>query len=328
MRGPARPLSLAAAFLLLPGLLLTGCAAPPQTAALVKAPLTDLPTQALLTDIPFFPQAAYQCGPAALAMSMAGAGVAVDPDALVAQVYLPARQGSLQPELVATTRRHGLAPYVLAPQLSDLLREVAAGNPVVVLQNLGLSAAPVWHYAVVVGFDRERKELILHSGVEARQRLDLALFERTWARGNHWALLTLPPSRLPATVTPEKWFATAVDLERTKRPAAALDAYQAALGRWPDHLTALMGYGNAAVALQRLDDAAHAFQRATERHPEAAVAFNNLAYTLALMGRREAALSAARQAVALGGEHAVTFAATLREIEQDQLGPTAAPPSE
>jgi hypothetical protein len=42
----------------------------------------------------------------------------------------------LQPELLGATRRHGLIPYVLAPDPSALTAELAARRPVLVLQNV------------------------------------------------------------------------------------------------------------------------------------------------------------------------------------------------
>ena len=37
--------------------------------------------------------------------------------------------------------------------IHSVLPEIAAGNPVLVLQNAGWSWLPVWHYAVVIGYD-------------------------------------------------------------------------------------------------------------------------------------------------------------------------------
>ena len=73
--------------------LLSGCAT--QTKALLSAHHADLPRQVELKTTPFIAQERYQCGPAALAMSLRAAGFAVDADALVPQVYLPQREGSL-----------------------------------------------------------------------------------------------------------------------------------------------------------------------------------------------------------------------------------------
>src|SRR3569623_1363896 len=138
-----------------------------QLVALGVAP-ADLTHAVELDAVPFFPQERYQCGPAALATVLAWSGAAVTADQLVPQVYLPARQGSLQPELLAAARRYQRLPYVLEPDLAALLREVGAGHPVLVLQNLGLSWAPRWHNAVVVGYDLARDEVVLRSGAGRR----------------------------------------------------------------------------------------------------------------------------------------------------------------
>jgi PBP1b-binding outer membrane lipoprotein LpoB len=46
-------------------LLLAGCASTPQTHSLTANRPGDLPERVELTQVPFFPQDAYQCGPAA-----------------------------------------------------------------------------------------------------------------------------------------------------------------------------------------------------------------------------------------------------------------------
>src|SRR5205823_8928965 len=131
-------------------LALCGCAGlAPQTATLRETLAPALHERFELTQVPFFPQDEYQCGPAALATALASSGVKVTPEELVPQVYIPERKGSLQVEMLAAARRHGLISYQLAPRLEDLLRELNAGTPVIVLQNLGIGES--WHYAVAIG---------------------------------------------------------------------------------------------------------------------------------------------------------------------------------
>jgi ABC-type bacteriocin/lantibiotic exporter with double-glycine peptidase domain len=135
--------------------------------------------------VPFFPQTDYQCGPAALATILAHEGLAVDPDSLAPAVYTEGLRGSLQAELLAATRRHGLVPYPLSPDPATLVAEIDSGKPVLVLQNLGLDRLPIWHYAVVVGFDAERHEVLLRSGTERRRTERLSRFLRSWARADN-----------------------------------------------------------------------------------------------------------------------------------------------
>ena len=61
-----------------------------------------------LENTPFYPQEAYQCGPAALATVVGQAGVDAPPEALRPLVYLPGREGSLQADMLATPARYGL----------------------------------------------------------------------------------------------------------------------------------------------------------------------------------------------------------------------------
>lgn len=292
--------------------LLAGCAAP-QTSVIVERPPANLPVRAELTHTPFFPQEDYQCGPASLATVLQHAGRNAMPASLVPQVYVPARQGSFQAEMLAATRRHGLVAYTLEPRLDALLREIAAGTPVLVLQNLALDWAPQWHYAVAIGYDLEARELVLRSGVTRRLAMRLDTFEHTWARSGHWAMLALLPARLPETVAERPYLAAVAALERVD-PAAARRGYEAALTRWPDSVAAQIGLGNASYALRDLSGAAAAYRRAAQRHPASADAWNNLAQALIELGSRDEALDAARRAVALGGPRLPVYRETLEHI--------------
>lgn len=295
-------------------LTLGGCATAPQMAALERDWPAAWPDQVLLGTVPFFPQDDHLCGPASLAMVAQAAGREVSPAQLTPQVYLPGRQGALQVEMLAATRRLGLVPYLLAPDLRALLSEVAAGEPVLVLQNLGLSFSPLWHYAVVIGYDRATQDLILHSGTTARQRLPVSTFEQTWARGGNWAVRATPPAQLPATAQPEPWARAVAALERVDA-SAAYSAWATALQRWPGDRSALLGLGNAAYAMGQRERAAQAFEATTRAHPDFADAWHNLAQVRLELGQRGPALAAARQAVALGGPRQEQYRALLDQVE-------------
>lgn len=280
--------------------LLAGCATP-QVALLDQHWPTAVPVRMELSTTPFFPQEEYECGPAALATVLQSAGLPVQPDALVEQVYLPGRKGSLQVEMLAASRRYGLPAYPLQKQLGAVLEEVAAGHPVLVFQNLSLPIYPVWHYAVVIGFDRERNVLVLRSGRTQRLEMSLFAFERTWARGSYWAMVVLPTDQLPATAEPDAYAQSVAALERVN-PRAAQSAYATALTRWPAHRTLLLGAGNTAYALHALPAATAAYRAAVQMHPDFADAWNNLAQALLDQGKKREASAAIAKAVALGGE--------------------------
>jgi hypothetical protein len=301
-------------------LLLAGCASTPQTTFLLAQPPADLPAKVELTTVPFFPQEDYQCGPAALATALVHAGVKTTPNELTEQVYLPQRKGSLQVELLGATRRHGMVAYRLRPQLESVLRELSGGEPVVVLQNLRLKMAPQWHYAVVVGYDLPRNRLVLRSGTKERLELTFSQFERTWADGEHWAIVVLPPSQVPVTATEEAYLSAVAALERVA-PGAALQGYQTALKRWPGSLAAYIGIGNAAYGLKDLSRAESAYRSAVAAHPEAGDAWNNLAQVLFERGNAKEAQAAAQRAVALGGPRRVQYEETLKEVSGRATSP-------
>ncbi len=316
-RAPAGPV--AAAVLLTAALLaLPGCALladPPQTAALRSAPPPGLPLQAERDSVPFFPQTPYHCGPAALATVLADQGLAADPAALGDAVFLPARGGSLQLEMLAGARRQGAVATRLAPELSALMKEVVAGHAVLVLQNLGLDWAPRWHYAVLVGYDLGAQEVVLRSGTERRERLALRTFEHTWARGGRWAVVALPPGRLPITAREADAVEATLGFGRVAAPAALAVAWRAVLDRWPDQLLAAMGLGNALHAQGDLPGAAAAFAAAAQRHDSAA-AWHNLALTQAALGDTAGAQAAMQRALLRAQQHEADWLERVREAQR------------
>ena len=268
-----------------------------------------------LSSVAFFPQEDHQCGPAALATVLNAAGAAVTPEALAAQVYLPARQGSLQLELLAATRRHARVPYVLEPKLDAVLHEVAGGNAVLVLQNLGLSWLPVWHYAVVVGFDLAQRELVLRSGREPRAVVDLAAFERSWALAQHWALVITPLEQVPATADETRYLNAVAQLEAQQQFAPAARAYAAASARWPGNVAARFGLGNSRYGLGEFAQAEQVYRELLAQQPGLGAAWNNLAMSLIEQQRWGDAREAAQHAVDLGGASEAAARDTLNEID-------------
>lgn len=271
-------------------LMLGACAQAPKLGPQVAG----LPTQVELEDVPFFPQDAYQCGPAALATMLVQRDVAITPEQLVPRVYLPSRKGSLQLELVAAARAEGLLVYPLQPRIEDLLTELAAGNPVLVLQNLGSDWWPIWHFAVAVGYDLNAGTLVLRSGEERRQVHGLRYFESTWARAKRWAVLTLPPQRLPATARTTEWLRAASDLEQVGQTEAAVRAYKAATRQWPQDGLGWFALANSQYASGQPDAAEQSLRQSLARDPRQAPAWYNLGQLLGEQGCAKTAMGALR----------------------------------
>jgi len=288
-------------------------------AACASIPPRTLPDSASLAagpiDVPFYEQQKLECGPAALAMALGWSGVGVSPDALVDEVFTPERKGSLQADLVTAARRRDRVAFEIhgAGELHD---ELAAGNPVVVLQNLGLGWLPRMHYAVVVGREHDGA-FVLHTGSHRARSVGPRTFLNTWNRAGAWGLVVLPPARIAAGADEARWLAAIVGLEQAKRYRAAAEAYRSALARWPDSLAAAIGLANAQYESADAAGAESTLRAAVARHPDAGDAWNNLAAVLLARGNRAEATQAACRALAGGGPHMPVYESTLREISPE-----------
>jgi tetratricopeptide (TPR) repeat protein len=192
---------------------------------------------------------------------------------------------------------------------------LAAGYPVIVLQNLSFSWFPIWHYSLVIGYDLTANLIILHSGKRARKHLSLSTFERTWARANHWGLLVLHPGILPATAEEELYISAVIGLERAQRWREALKAYITALNKWPDNYTAHIGLGNCYYAMGNIKEAEVIFRGITVRFPNKGPGFNNLAQVLSDQGKLDEAMNYINKAMGIEGPLIEQYQKTLKEIQ-------------
>jgi tetratricopeptide (TPR) repeat protein len=296
-------------------LLLTGCAGNLQYKSLLHD-TQQLPPAHELADTAFFPQEIHQCGPAALATVLNSAGIKTTPEELVPLVYIPQRAGTLSIELASAVRTFGYLPYQLQQQLAELLDEVAHGRPVLVLQNLGLDWLPRWHYAVVIGYDLTQQQIVLRSGTNRRVVMKLSTFERTWRRGDYWALIIVKPGELPQRPREPEYLQAVVGLEQRQHWQAARAGYAAARDRWPHSLPASMGLGNSAYAMGDDLVAEHAYRETLRINGQYAPAYNNLAQIWADRRQWDKAEPLARRAVELGGTHIEEYKKTLNDILQ------------
>ena len=295
-------------------LLLAGCVSDGGRLAETDA-LSDSGPAIALEQTPFFPQEEFQCGPAAVATVLAAEGFPVTPGDLTAEVYTPGLAGSLQPELLGAIRRRGLLAYELRPNLESLVSELAAGRPVLVLQNLGLEYRPVWHYAVVIGADGRQETLLLRSGTEARLEMATRKFVRSWDSAGNWGVVVLRPGEMPARPDLDRYRRAVLGLEAAARYAEAAVAWQAALQYWPEDSVALFGLGSARYALNDLDGARSAWERYVRDNPDDVPGLNNLAVVLGELNCTKRGLRLAERALSRSSPDDELYAELLDTIE-------------
>ncbi len=254
---------------------LVGCVTPArQTETLLASP-GNLPASYLIENVEFIDQSAGYCGPATLTMALRWAGKAVTVAEIAPQVYTPGFNGSLQTDLISASRRQAMMA-VRIEGLNQLLTEVAAGHPVIIFENLSLSWAPQWHYALVLGFDLVKQEIILHSGHDPYYHWDLSKFERSWMLGEYWGLVILPPGELAVVAGELANVTAAVGLEQAQKMPEAEKSYRKVLEKWPTSLVALIGLANIMQKSGKKSEAVSLLKIAVKNHPDSKAAQHNL----------------------------------------------------
>lgn len=262
--------------------LLQGCVQTVERSATVP---DGTPIRAVVADVPLIKQRDFYCGPASLAMVLQWSGMDVTQSDIAAQTFSPGARGTYLADMVGAARRRGQ----LAVQVStfaDLLGEISAGHPVIVFQNLGLSWAPKWHYAVAVGYDLKREHIFLNSGELDRMTMPVSLFLRTWKRSDNWALVVLPPDKMPASGDQWEILRAAAALERSGQAVAAEKVYANGAARWPGNWIWPFGLGNARYQRGDLSGALKAFEKAMAIDPAIPEIRNNLAGVRAELAKR------------------------------------------
>lgn len=278
---------------------LAGCALTParQTEYLLDNP-PDLPAAHRIEPVKFIEQEDNFCGPATLAMAMEHAGKPVSVEDLASQVFTPGKEGTMQQDMLGGARRQGMLA-VQIQGLPSLLKEIQAGHPVIVFLNLGLSWYPIYHYALVTGYDLGDPAIVMHSGSTPSKVWNMKKFERSWRLGQYWGLVVLPVTELSAAASELEHSAAAAGLEALGRGREAEIVYRNILSRWPKSFGALIGMGNLAYARGQFERSVAYLRRAVEAHPESAAAWHNLALAAGAARMVREARSSARRALSI-----------------------------
>ncbi|PJI86164.1 peptidase C39-like protein [Yoonia maricola] len=237
----------------------------------------DAPTRASVADVPLIRQEDFFCGPASIAMVMQWAGSEITQKDVAALAFSPGAGGTYLADMIGSSRRLGQLAVEIN-NFDQLLAEVTAGHPVIVFQNLGLGVLPVWHYGVVTGYDFEKDEVYLNSGQLNQMVMAFAVFERTWRRGDYWALVVLPPDELPVSTSEADVLSAAAALERVEQFQAAETLYETGAVKWPENWLWQFGLGNARYAMGDLRGARTALRRARALDPTIPEIRANLAF--------------------------------------------------
>lgn len=225
---------------------------------------------AALLSVPYVPQRADGCGPAALTMVLRFWGRPVLHDEVAASLADPELRGAAGTRLVALAEGEGLRAAAVRGDRALVEDALAKGRPLIVALDRG---GPLLHDVVVVGLDGA--SVVVHDPARgAERRLDWPRFERQWAAAGAWTLVVAPPPAEAAASPPPAAPAPADDPPLV---APAVPVPQGGAGTY-DHLV------REGVALARAGDRRAAEARLSRAHalfpgrPEARVELAGLRF--------------------------------------------------
>jgi ABC-type bacteriocin/lantibiotic exporter with double-glycine peptidase domain len=144
----------------------------------------------LIENVPFYPQEAFQCGPASLAEILNFWGIPVTPEEIATEIFSPAAGGTLNLDMMLYSEKKGMKAIYYKGNIDDIKSKIDLGYPMIVLVDLGLFVYQQNHFMVVVGYDENG--LIVHSGKDRLKPIPLKYFIKTWKKTNFWTLWIKP----------------------------------------------------------------------------------------------------------------------------------------
>jgi len=188
LRAPAPLFAVA----LLTGLLFTqgGCAArgsAGKASGAVQAMEAPTTSSNIIAGVPFLPQEDDTCGPSSLAMVLGFLGDEVSTQEIVRETRTEGLKGTLITDLAAAARRRGFTAEVADLDLPRLRERIVAGDPVILLVDLGVWSWSRPHYLVAYGWTP--KGVVAHSGRERGKVIPFQTLDAQWAKMGRLAIL-------------------------------------------------------------------------------------------------------------------------------------------
>jgi hypothetical protein len=144
-------------------LLLQGSQNTPQTEKLSGTILNNVSPIKLIKDVFFYPQEKFFCGPKTLSDALKFYGLSTTPESIAPSLFIPGREGSLQLEMISSARSYGLLDYSTQSNFETLFSLIDNDMPVIFFQHVATSWFPMWHDALVIGYDQTEQKSTLHT---------------------------------------------------------------------------------------------------------------------------------------------------------------------
>ncbi|MGE5299904.1 MAG: C39 family peptidase [Acidobacteriota bacterium] len=155
-------------------------------AACASAPPAARQGETVIDNVPFYPQEAYQCGPASLAGVLNYEGFGTTPERIAEEIFSRSARGTLTLDMVLYAQRNGFSAHEYAGSMQDLKEKISVGQPLLVMVDYGFLAWQADHFMVVVGYSTDG--IIANSGKKEREFIQNDTFLRIWKKAGFWSL--------------------------------------------------------------------------------------------------------------------------------------------
>lgn len=152
-----------------------------------------------VTNVPFFPQAVNYCGPSTMASVLNYWGYNVSLEEVAGKIYTPKLNGTITLDMLNYAKEAGFYADWSKGSIDKLKKEIDNGHPLILYTDLGYPTLPPGHpffpsghYIVVVGYDDDKKGVIVYSGEDKDVFIPYNKLHKVWGKTGFWALLILP----------------------------------------------------------------------------------------------------------------------------------------
>ena len=133
----------------------------------------------IISDVPFFRQTKYNCGPAALASVYNFLGVSQAVEEISRRIYTRAQKGSLNLQLLIDAREQGLTATMYSGSFQRIKDAINEETPLILMISAGGDSL---HYVVVVGYEGyDLATIVVHDGYEPYKKYKREMLERKWS---------------------------------------------------------------------------------------------------------------------------------------------------
>lgn len=144
----------------------------------------------VIQNVPFYPQKAYQCGPASLAGVLNYWRLPVSPEVIAKEIYSQSAKGTLNVDLALYAREKGFKATSYSGSVEDIRKKIDSGFPLIVLVDYGFLVFQQNHFMVIIGYGEEG--ILVNSGKHQHQFIPYNSFLKTWEKTKSWTLLITP----------------------------------------------------------------------------------------------------------------------------------------